>query len=896
MNLLNLDVDAVFEQHNISEVDAISRKIQSEIELKKEELRTMVSPISAMSMKFSINLNSFQFSQVGERYRDLLQAADTIAEMKATSANLSTNILSLQSKEQSSDFKSNSDKQIQHKKTTNNPIFSTAVQIKILTTLPELIWSRIDDDDFFDATQLFIFSRHISTGLKLDAELMTKFPVAKKQWELLAPFFFTIKQQCLQTLERENLTSETASKCLASLLLLENCQLEKLLSTFLQTRSKTFQSTLCGDDYDLVKEKLLKSIKILISTVKIINECFIGSEKNEGLLALELKKISGENSRPTISLIENQRSSIYQTLPDIIAKYKPQVFCNELSQDAMKTSMSSWMKNVEKIAHNQLKSLIKLIGSIKTIQDIQQQMRQDIEKPENWPKICQSLYLPEDLDFFKQFYQSLINERIQDIINIFWEDILRELHDDVKVLVTENEDSHLDLQRYVWMDDIADNPLSLKDALSTNKSSHRLLMKVKGYSTSIVKLCIKIDKSLEKLFKDLENYLKNLSDGSELKRLKSVDPNHQKIVAYLKECSKENISKLITTIKSSNFVKTAENSLTLARLLQAISELCPNLQACFSGHLLLEPSYLRDPTKNDDSENEWKSIQGLLKEESLQFWTKWMNLFIENWSNLDPKINVGVILKDFPSWETITIDEKDESENIVQSQIHVPSQISLSVHCWIYEIIDGLNKIIPHTLPKIIHLTIVNQFVEKFYKHYETLSKDEFVAGNQKSAWQFFFDLKILTLLFVSRDNKEMNEKLQILSSHFKSIIDPFDFDVFYPHVSLNIKKNAARLQFGVACLVPNMEHLNNILTNQNVTSSHDKDPNILMMSSTSTNVAWFPLLPVITTKETVAAIEIVKKDEKKQQGKSSSGVVKKQPMQTSSSNSTLSSLQDWFR
>jgi hypothetical protein len=78
----------------------------------------------------------------------------------------------------------------------------------------------------------------------------------------------------------------------------------------------------------------------------------------------------------------------------------------------------------------------------------------------------------------------------------------------------------------------------------------------------------------------------------------------------------------------------------------------------------------------------------------------------------------------------------------------------------------------------------------------------------------------------------------------------------------VNIKKNAARLQFGVACLVPNMEHLNNILANQNVTSSHDKDPNILTMSST--NVAWFPLLPVITTKETAVVADVVKKDDKK--------------------------------
>lgn len=37
-NLLNIDVDALFEQHNVSEIDAINKKIQAECELKREEL------------------------------------------------------------------------------------------------------------------------------------------------------------------------------------------------------------------------------------------------------------------------------------------------------------------------------------------------------------------------------------------------------------------------------------------------------------------------------------------------------------------------------------------------------------------------------------------------------------------------------------------------------------------------------------------------------------------------------------------------------------------------------------------------------------------------------------------------------------------------------------------
>lgn len=42
VNTLNLDVDQVFAQNSISEVENINRKIQAQIESKREELRLMV--------------------------------------------------------------------------------------------------------------------------------------------------------------------------------------------------------------------------------------------------------------------------------------------------------------------------------------------------------------------------------------------------------------------------------------------------------------------------------------------------------------------------------------------------------------------------------------------------------------------------------------------------------------------------------------------------------------------------------------------------------------------------------------------------------------------------------------------------------------------------------------
>ena len=57
------DPAVLFERYNTEEIRVIERKVRGEIEQKKEELRQMV----------------------GERYRDLIDAADTIGEMRQCS-------------------------------------------------------------------------------------------------------------------------------------------------------------------------------------------------------------------------------------------------------------------------------------------------------------------------------------------------------------------------------------------------------------------------------------------------------------------------------------------------------------------------------------------------------------------------------------------------------------------------------------------------------------------------------------------------------------------------------------------------------------------------------------------------------------------------------------------
>lgn len=104
-----------------------------------------------------------------ERYRDLLKAADTIGDMKKTSQSVTDQIDKVMgtcrslNEQQLLGFKS----EPQPFKTIDRQTcsyYGIVVQIKLLTELPELIWTCIDSEDYFVATQLFVFSRHISTG------------------------------------------------------------------------------------------------------------------------------------------------------------------------------------------------------------------------------------------------------------------------------------------------------------------------------------------------------------------------------------------------------------------------------------------------------------------------------------------------------------------------------------------------------------------------------------------------------------------------------------------------------------------------------------------------------------------------------------------------------------
>lgn len=197
----------------------------------------------------------------------------------------------------------------------------------------------------------------------------------------------------------------------------------------------------------------------------------------------------------------------------------------------------------------------------------------------------------------------------------------------------------------------------------------------------------------------------------------------------------------------------------------------------------------------------------------------------------------------------------------MQSTIHIPALPSFPLQKLLHVITSLLNTLVPQTIPKAIVVQVVERIIAYLYDYYRHLAQDEFVRKNQNSALQYYFDLKFVQLLFTGRDRRQLAEPYNQLIGEFKSYIDPFDFDVFYPHVNSNVKRAVQRMQHFFGILVTNGDQLSSLLGtsagNASVAPVKDKNPNILALSSNSASETWFPLLPIVT-KDAAPATAVV--------------------------------------
>ncbi|XP_023288595.1 conserved oligomeric Golgi complex subunit 1 isoform X2 [Orussus abietinus] len=846
-NYLNLDIDKLFEEHTIKEIEQIQKKIEIESERKKIELRTLIS----------------------ERYRDLIQAADAITEMKETSeqviermAKLEETFHLLQQKYligfKIVPIETKSEREFQEKRD------SVVMQLKILMDVPEKIWTAIDSKNILLATQLFILAQHLQYSLKLevgDEELLNKYPIVTEQWKSISQFKTVIPKECNRILLSSDLLPESAANVLASLVILEKISAPALLEKLIVQRSRTIEEIVKGDCDHTVKFRVKSCIKLLNDTVTLIYTCFVTNDKNDGLISQHIKSMVHLEAHSMLLHLNLSSELLNKLLPTIATNHKPffGIQFKDLSLSEIQESINTWLKWVRELIDIEMTKLLNLITSVRGIYNVREEVL-TVHIPENWVSMWKGLSLPV-LNFWAEFFKPLLTKRIKGIIVDKWNNALTNLKVAVSDLLSkvsreQHEFPEHDLRWYVWKDSPADIPQQLtKNSYADNKRS--LLIKSKGFSPSLVKLCQDFDKSLLDLLLDLEQYLYETNKVMSAKNnLLTIDisvvsnkfADREELQEDLQNVSTSKIQDIKTFIREEcipekpKFGRRETNAIVMARFLQALTSLCPNLNKCFALSKMSSLTMINV---------KWQSICDSLKEESIFTWTIWENLYkVKLCEQRDRHLKLSVdefrIHLTISEWEKIMIEEEAEEGKRIKSEILVPYQPSVPLQKLLADVCRDLNLIIPHTIPKKILYKIIEDVVLIVFDYYQKMS--ECTGLRQKQAFQVLFDVKYVTLLMVARENKVLMEKSAEVCDKVLLKIDPFDLDVFYPFIHGNVKKSVQRSLLIYGTLVPHAEQLHSILgarSEYNVSDSTKPISNPPGVLALCTGAPWLPPLAV---------------------------------------------------
>ncbi|XP_049823467.1 conserved oligomeric Golgi complex subunit 1 isoform X2 [Aethina tumida] len=838
-NLLELDVDRLFEDHSIDEILEIDRLLDTELEKKRNDLRSMV----------------------GDRYKDILAASDAIRSMKTISQEIVNNIGRISNTcetlvdepkpvQTTVSYEVNKDK-IEER--------TLVIQIRLAIFMNEQIWVALDEENNFEAAQLYLLAQHIHTGLSLyKKERLDRIPLLQQIKNNLIILRSRIFHRITEKLESVEITAEETSYNLNALLLLENQNSQELLSIFIEHR-KTALNTVINSSHSSVRVQISAMVRCLITTVHLLHDCFINSEDNKkGLIWQQLDEIMSENAQPTLSKLSLPNTPLEAYIPDIIKQFRPKytVDIEKTTLKDTKNVIEDWLKSTQSTVLKGVEKSLNLVTNVKGLYKIREEALK-IESPEIWDKICSESNLPANFNVWYFFFQKLLTNRVKALITNQIISGIENLQVDVSHALsqcTKSSQSELDLRWYTWTDDIAD--------VSKTENKHiGLSMKTKGFSPYVVSLCEKWDAKFFKLLEDTSQYIFGIEcndTDSHLQinavrdyKFKKKFIDRDEIVNYLRVESARNSEKITHFIndlvnKTQDESHLVTKSLICARFLQAISQLCPNYNKCC--------------TFNNTSD-EWTRICDNFNKNSFSLWNNWVNYCCERtkkniegeMSNVNPKSMIKCLAK----WDNIEIQEQTE-DKVFKSHIRVPLKESLILHNTIVKLSNELHCVLPHTIPKPVHVQFIERNCEIILNHYKKLLEQDL---NQNQSLQFLFDVKFLTTFCIPRENGQLIGCSQEICDKLRSKIDPFDLDVFYSYLQNNVKRAVCQSQVILGCLLPSSSQLASLgLSEKN--KELEKEPSIIALSTPSTN-AWFPLLPVTAPSQKVSTPNAVQKETK---------------------------------
>ncbi|XP_028268367.1 conserved oligomeric Golgi complex subunit 1 isoform X2 [Parambassis ranga] len=536
------DPAVLFERYNTEEIRRIERKVRAEIEQKKEELRQMV----------------------GERYRDLIDAADTIGEMRQCSESVVQSIQDMQhycqrlkqGRASGSSCRPESQRQCQEK------FYTMASQIKLLLEIPERIWNAMEASQYLQATQLYLLCCHLHSLLQLEAAtgghyspVLTRYPILVRQVATTGHFRSTILLDSRSLLRGRAVSDQAIAEALVSTMLLEDSSPRQALADFLLARKASIHQLLNKPQHGTgIKAQVCSLVELLVTTLFQAYAVFYlppeGTHRpGEGALSCGLLFSILENVTSTSAAAKGKRvlqeetstGSWFRYLPPSITEFQPtlRTLAQPIQREQLRDTLQQWINTCKEDICRGVGSLLVYVNSLKGLAGIRDAVWDLLSTDsisQHWSTVCQRL-LEYPLAVWDDFLQQLFLQRLQAItkeeteaISASSVQLLASALRDLEGQTTQSSSGinpgsgrgaqyEVDVASFLWSESPGD---LLSDAgwVSVTQRGQQqqgsgLAMKTKALTPCVQNFCSSMDAKLKARLDDLQHYLPSQDTGSD---------------------------------------------------------------------------------------------------------------------------------------------------------------------------------------------------------------------------------------------------------------------------------------------------------------------------------------------------------------------------------------------
>ncbi|XP_047920417.2 conserved oligomeric Golgi complex subunit 1 isoform X1 [Anser cygnoides] len=889
------EAEALFEAHTAAELRAAERRLRAGIEQKREELRQMV----------------------GERYRDLIEAADTIAEMRLSAERLLGAVRGLQRGGAARPGPAPpAPPRVPEK------LYRAAAQLKLLLDIPERAWGAMEAGRYLPAARLYLLCRHLHGLLQLDAPraryspVLARFPILLRQVAAASHFRSTILQESKSLLKCQTVSDQAVAEALCAIMLLEDSSPRQALADFLLARKLAIQQLLNQPHHGAgIKAQVCSLMELLTTTLYQAYALFYMMPEGMppdpalpcGLLFSTLESTTGQHPAGKGGVLEDEvkLSSWFRYLPESVVEFQPtlRTLAHPISQDYLRDTLQKWIAMCSDDIRAGVSNLLVYVKSLKGlagIRDAVWELLTSESVSQNWDVVCRRL-LDKPASFWEDLLRQLFLDRLETLTKEGFESISSSSKQLLVLALQELEvkstasalSKHVQFEHnvalFLWSESSSDLPADAAWVNVANRSQFAksgLSMKAQALTPCVQSFCSALDLKLKARLDDLLSYL-----PAEPSATKEAAPASQPRSAFdryadtglveglLRDrcvacihhvlgCVREELQSAQSLLEGQAGAPSDSRLnavLFMARLCQSLSELCPHLKQCILGQsggaetALKETRSAKKLGKGKAQEvnpvqAKWQEVKAELLQQSLVAYQIWSSavtkVLVQCFTHTLLLDTAGSVLATATNWDEIEIQEETETGNSVTSKIRLPMQPSWYVQGLLFSLCQEVNRVGGHTLPKVTLQELLKTCMAEVLAAYEKLveEKQEKKAGafpmTQNRALQLLYDLRYLNIILTAKSEEaktsriKHDSRIEKVTDFLEGHIDPFDLDVFTPHLNGNLNRLVQRTSvlFGL------LTGTENQYTSRSSALSSQELHNILPLASSQIRFGLLPL------------------------------------------------------